>query len=143
MKRIVSAVPGRIRIKDTAFGDAAVGARVALRLTQELAAASTRINPGAYSIVVNYDAGTMSPGELHLQIEQLLADELGQPPFARRRRSRRLRINRYAKIAALTSLGASLAFAAAGRKRLHVLTGTLFVACLGVHLAVFRRTLVH
>ena len=143
MKRIVSAVPGRLRIKEAAFADAAVCARVALRLTQALTAASTRINSGAHSIVVNYDAGAMSPAQAHLQIEQLLAEELGQAPFARRRRSRRLRINRYAKIAALTSLGASLAFAAAGRKRLHVLTGGIFVACLGVHLAVFRRTLVH
>ena len=143
MKRIVSAVPGRLRIKDSAFADATVGERIALRLTQELSLASTRINTGATSIVINYDADAISPGELHRQVEQLLAEELGQPPFSPRRRSRRLRVNRYAKIAALTSLGASLAFAAAGRKRLHVLTGTIFVASLGVHLAIFRRTLVH
>lgn len=143
MKRIVSAVPGRLRIKDSAFGDATVGERIALRLTQELSLTSTRINTGAASIVINYDADSMSPGELHLRIEQVLAAELGQPPFSPRRRSRRLRVNRYAKIAALTSLGASLAFAAAGSKRLHVLTGSVFVACLGVHLAIFRRTLVH
>ena len=143
MKRIVSAVPGRLRIKDSAFADATVGERIALRLTQELSLASTRINTGATSIVINYDADSISPGELHRQVEQLLAAELGQPPFSPRRRSRRLRVNRYAKIAALTSLGASLAFAATGNKRLHILTGSVFVACLGVHLAIFRRTLVH
>ena len=143
MKCIVSAVPGRLRIKDSAFADATVGERIALLLSQELSLTSTRVNPGATSIVLNYDADSISPGELHRQVEQRLAAELGRPLLSPRRRARRLRVNRYAKIAALTSLGASLAFAAAGRKRLHVLTGTIFVASLGVHLAIFRRTLVH
>lgn len=143
MKRIVAAVSGRIRIKDAAFADAAISQRIALRLKRDFAVTATRINTGAASIVVNYDAATLSPAEAQRQFERLLADELGQPPLTPRRRSRRLRVNRYAKIAALTSLGASLAFAAAGRKRLHVLTGSIFVASLGVHLAIFRRTLVH
>lgn len=143
MKRIVSAVPGRIRIKDAALAQAALGEKITQRLKRDLAVTATRINVGAASIVVNYDATALSPAEAQRQIERLLADELGQPPLAPRRRSRRLRVNRYAKIAALTSLGASLAFAAAGRKRLHVLTGSIFVASLGVHLAIFRRTLVH
>jgi hypothetical protein len=142
MKRIVSAVPGRLRIKDGALADRALCERIALRLTQDLAITSTRINTGAASIVVAYDTDAMSPGEAHLQIERVFAEEFPPPQFAPRRRSRRLRVNRYAKLVALTSLGASLAFAAAGQKRMHVLTGTVFVASLGVHLAIFRRTLV-
>jgi len=143
MKRIVSAVPGRFRIKDSAFGEAAVSDKIVERLKQEVSVLSTRVNNGANSIVVHYDEGRMLATDMHQRTEQLLAELLGKSPTHRRRRSKRLRINRYAKIGALTSLAASMAFAASGHKRLHGVTGSVFLACLGVHLAVFRRTLVH
>lgn len=148
MKRIVSAAPGRFRIKDHALRDAELARQFIERLTQQQQGESadlqlsTRINPEASSVVVAYDASKIRPAELQQRTEQLLTEMLGQSPRLRGRRSKKLRINRYAKIAALSSLGASMAFAAVGHKRLHVITGGVFLACLGVHLAVFRRNLV-
>lgn len=52
-----------------------------------------------------------------------------------------MQVNRYAKAGMLGSLSASLALAATGQKRLHAVTGGIFVACLGVHLGVHRRSL--
>ena len=148
MKRIVSAVPCRFRIKDRALSDAELARQLIERLTQKLQdesadlGLSIRINPEASSVVVRYDAGKILPAEMQQRTERLLTEMLGKSPLLRGRRSKKLRINRYAKIAALSSLGASMAFAAVGHKRLHVITGGVFLACLGVHLAVFRRNLV-
>ncbi len=61
------------------------------------------------------------------------------PPFSRRAILRRL--NGYAKFGMMASLGASLALAAAGNKRLHIATGGVYLALLGIHMAVHRRQL--
>lgn len=148
MKQIVSAVPGRMRIKDNRFGEASAANDFVSRLQQAVGAGggvATRINPQASCVVVRYDAGRVAPADMQRAAQGLLTAP-AQPPRAKshgKRRSRRLRINRYAKIGALTSLAASMAFAAAGSKRLHVVTGMVFLACLAAHLTVFRRTLVH
>ena len=146
MKRIVSGVPGRLRIKDSAFGDTDIANEVVARLKQLTpndALLSTRINTGANSIVVHYDIDRLAPIDMQVRTEHLLVGMFGKSPIRRRRRSRRLRINRYAKIGALVSLAASLAFAATGHKRLHIIAGMVFLAFLTAHLAVFRRTLIH
>jgi hypothetical protein len=57
------------------------------------------------------------------------------------RRSIKRRVNRYAKAGMLGSLATSLALAAAGQKRWHAVSGGIFVACLGVHLSIYRRSL--
>lgn len=44
------------------------------------------------------------------------------------------KLNRAAKAGMLLSLAASLAFAADGKRRAHVVSGGVFVACLGLHL---------
>lgn len=143
MKRIVSAVPGRIRIKDSQFCDSAVTDRVVKSIAGKLPVLATRVNPGASSIVIHYDFRKIPPAAMQQRTEQLLAAQLGGSAHPRRRRSTRLRINRYAKIGALASLAASLAFAFSGYKRLHIVTGWVFLACLSAHLTIFRRTLVH
>lgn len=148
MKRIVSAVPGRLRIKDGRFGDAKTATDYLARLRLSVpksALLATRINSQATSIIVRYDASLVAPSELQQQAEKLLDaqhDHL-KPHPKRRSRRLRLRINRAAKIGALASLAASMAFAAAGHKRFHVMTGMVFLACLTAHLIVFRRTLLH
>ncbi|MFT3848557.1 MAG: hypothetical protein QM739_07695 [Propionivibrio sp.] len=144
MQQIVSAVPGRLRIKDARFCDARIAADFVQCLQQAAAndgAFSTRINSGAESVVVQYDASRIEPREARARVEAALSEIAGRPAH-RKGRSRRMRVNRYAKIGALTSLAASMAFAAAGHKRLHVITGMAFLAFLSAHLLVFRRTLV-
>ena len=147
MKHIVSAVPGRLRIKDPQFSDPLAAGKCIDAITREFPVVATRVNPGAQSIVVHYDANLIALSDMRAGTERVLAANLGlqarYPEERKTRRSTRLRLNRYAKIGALTSLAASLAFAYAGPKRLHIITGWVFVACLCAHLAVFRRTLVH
>ncbi len=142
MKYIAAAIPGRIRIKNSQFCNHEITHHVLELITKELPVQVTRVNLAANSIIIQYDAQKIAPSVMQQQIELLLASSLGPSAISRKRRSTRLRINRYAKIGALTSLTASLAFALSKHKRLHVATGYVFLACLGTHLAIFRRTMV-
>ena len=147
MKRIVSAVPGRLRVRDPQLSDRTVAQHVIDSTSRELPVLEARANPAACSVILRYDAKVIPLPVMQKRTEDVLAACLasrgGEHPPRRRRRSARLRVNRYAKIGALASLAASLAFAYAGPKRLHIVTGWVFVACLCAHLAIFRRTLVH
>jgi hypothetical protein len=69
----------------------------------------------------------------------LVSGDRRGPPFSKRAILRRL--NGYAKLGMMASLGASLALAAAGNKRLHIATGSVYLALLGIHMAVHRRQL--
>lgn len=66
----------------------------------------------------------------HAQVAQRMA-----------RRRAALRLNRHAKLAMLVSLPTSLALAAAGAKKLHIATGSVFTLMLLVHLTTHRRHL--
>jgi hypothetical protein len=149
-KRIVSAVPGRLRVKDPRLSDHATVRKVIDSTSRELPVLETHANPTACSVVIRYDARVIPLPEMQKRTEDVLAaclasrSEENQPqkyPPRKWRRSPRLRLNRYAKIGAMASLAASLGFAYSGRKRLHIVTGWVFVACLCAHMGVFRRTL--
>jgi hypothetical protein len=150
LKRIVSAVPGRLRVRDSRLSDPATVREVVDSLSRELPVRETRANPAACSVVIRYDAQTIPLPEMQKRTEDALAaclaskiaEKIVENPPKRWRRSPRLRLNRCAKIGALLSLAASLAFACGGNKRMHVVTGWIFLACLCAHLAVFRRSLV-
>lgn len=147
MKCIVSAVPGRLRIKVPQLLQGELAQRFVECSARALPLLSSRANPDAFSIVLHYDADAISLSDARTRVEQtldaLLAPAAKPGKSMARRRSARLRLNRYAKMGALASLAVSLASAYAGPKRLHVMTGWVFVACLCAHLAVFRRTLTH
>jgi hypothetical protein len=144
MERVVSAIPGRLRVRDARLFDLAVARRVIDSAARELPVLDARANPAACSVVFLYDAKAIPLAEMRRRTEDALAACLASPgsgkPRKKRRRAR-LVINRCAKIGALSSLAASICFAYTGAKRLHVVTGWIFVACLCAHLAVFRRAL--
>jgi hypothetical protein len=145
MKRIVSAVPGRLRVRDPRLSDRAVAQHVIDSAARKLPVLEARANPAACSVILRYDAQAIPLPEMRQRTEEVLAaclsSQNGDNPPKKRRRSARMRFNRYAKIGALSSLTVSLASAYAGSRRLHVVTGWIFVACLCAHLAVFQRAL--
>ncbi|MDR3220805.1 MAG: hypothetical protein LBU46_02175 [Candidatus Accumulibacter sp.] len=145
MKRIVSAVPGRLRVRDSRLSERAVAQYVIDSTARKLPVLEARANPAACSVIIQYDAQAIPLAEMRQRTEDVLAaclsSQNGENPPKKRRRSARMRFNRYAKLGALASLAASLAFAYSGSRRLHVVTGWVFVACLCAHLAVFQRAL--
>ncbi|MDD5328515.1 MAG: heavy metal translocating P-type ATPase [Sulfuricella sp.] len=114
------------------------------------AAASGRLAPATASILHNGST-------IAILIRALLGGgkagtprrPAGAPPAApptpaatpSRHPSRRVRINRYAKRGMLATLPLSLALAAMGKKRWHAVSGGVFLAALGAHLAAHRRHL--
>lgn len=140
MTRIVSSLPGRIRLRDNALKHPARARRLADALGALPAVASAEANPATGSLLLRFDPAQCPVESLEARVEALLEAEL-QSARPRLPPSTRVRINRAAKYGMLASLGASLALAAAGNKRWHAATGLVFVACLGVHLGVHRRHL--
>ncbi len=142
MNRIVSSLPGRIRVRDKRLRDQT---RLnELKKTLLKIAAITELHGDARtgSIVVNFDPSAIEIAALETKIDsavdKVLAEPLTPPLLTKKR------VNRYNKIAMVGSLAASLALAAARRKRwrrLHALTGYLFVANLGIHLYLYRKSL--
>ncbi|MFC0712007.1 hypothetical protein [Azorhizophilus paspali] len=140
MSRIVSALPGRIRIRDRALRDRTRLARIEEALAGLEGIDGLRPNANAGSLVLHFDAARIAVEALEAKVDSIVDAELVRPQ-AQRRRSLKMQINRGAKLGMLGSLSASLVLAAAGKKSAHAITGSLFVACLGVHLGVHRRSL--
>jgi hypothetical protein len=152
---IASSIPGRLRLRHVAL-------RHVDRLAQLRAAVATwpgvqtlTANPTTGSLLVMYYPAVLSEAQARQRgeaaVTSLLPRTRGATPSAQVvRPAVRMprvpdwspaRVNRVAKPMALGSLLASLAFAAAGTKRLHVVAGAAFLPALGAHLWIQRRNL--
>jgi hypothetical protein len=143
MSRIVSSLPGRIRVRDKALRNQTRLEKLEAELRRMEGFTSLQTNLGAGSVVLHFDAARTDAATLETAVEAAVDAALAAPlaksqagPSSLKRQA-----NRYAKAGMLGSLTTSLALAAVGRKRWHAVTGGVFVACLGVHLGVYRRSL--
>mgnify|MGYP003492859376 FL=1 len=142
MKRIVSSIPGRARLRDQQLCDSQQLDRVRNKLSVLAGVLSVDGNPRAGSLIVCYDSQRQDPARMDAKIELVAATELAKPRLPVKRSIGRVQVNRYAKRGMLTSLAVSMLLAAAGQKRWHAATGGVFLPCLMVHLAVHRRHLI-
>jgi hypothetical protein len=140
MNRIVSSLPGRIRIRDKRLRNPARLDRLESELLKIEAISELYPNAGAGSVVVHFDPAEIDTAAFELKIEAAV-DAALEAPLSKPKRSMKMRVNRYAKAGMLGSLATSLALAATGQKRWHAVSGGLFVACLGVHLTTHRKSL--
>lgn len=135
---VVSTLAGRIRVRTPRLKDAA-RARAACAGAEELAGVtSARVNRAAGCLVVTFDPTAVDPVTLEDRLEALCTG-------AGERRPRRARLspmaNRITKVGLLTSLGTTLALAAAGQKKAHTAAGVAFVLFASLHALQHRRTL--
>jgi len=140
MSRIVSSLPGRIRVRDRVLRNRVRLERLEAALIKIEGVTSLQSNSGAGSVVLHFDAARADAERLEAAVDTAV-DAVLATPLPAGKRSVKMRVNRYAKVGMLTSLTTSLVLAAAGQKRWHAVTGAIFVACLGVHLGVHRRSL--
>lgn len=154
MDPIRSSVPGRLRIRCEDLR-----APECLRDLEGWIAGlpgvdATRANPVSGSLVVEYDPQLLSRTELEERVrahfeepsigdfaQDSAVDAEDEEPVLRVRRFNERKVNQVAKIAGMATLGVSMVAAAAGRKRLHIVTGGMFLGCLAAHLVVHRRRL--
>ena len=142
MSRIVSSLAGRIRIRDRHLRDKTQLDKLANELLKIPAISELQCNPRTGSVVVHFDANIIDIATLETQIEaavdKVLAAFLKSPQLSKKQ------VNRYSKIGMVGSLAVSLAFGLARKKRWrrwHIVGGYLFLANLGVHLIIYRKTL--
>ncbi|MBK1680891.1 HMA2 domain-containing protein [Rhodocyclus tenuis] len=138
MSRIVSATPGRIRIRDKGLRQSERLARLEATLGSLQGITECTGNRRAGSLLLRFDPTAVDMAALEAAIDAAVDAEfaltVGKHPLRRK-------LNRYAKIGMLGSMAATLAFAASGNKRLHTAAGTIFVGCMGVHMYTFRHHL--
>ncbi len=143
MKLIVSSLPGRMRIRNANLrGDRHRLVELRDRLKAFDPDCEIDINPVSGSLLVHYDCDGTPRGAMERAVHDAFEGMLG----ARRLRKHHytpvtLKLNRYAKYGMYSTLGLTLWLAAARARRPHAVAGWLFVACLGLHLAVHRHRL--
>ena len=142
MSRIVSSLPGRIRVRDKRLRDQERLTELKKELSKITAITALQDDVRTGSIVVNFDPRAIEIAVLETRldfaVDQVLVERLTLPPITKKQ------LNRYNKIAMMGSLAASLALTTVRRKRWrrwHALTGYLFVASVAVHMIIYRKTL--
>lgn len=145
---IVSSIPGRLRLRHPLLRQHERSDDLSTRLRGLEAVVSVEANPITGSLLVIYDAARCARAAMERQITGLgesrgetgPADRGNESPAPSSRAAAR-QLNRLAKLGMMASLPVSLAFAAAGGKKLHALTGGVFSVLLLAHLVVHRRHL--
>ena len=144
MSRIVSSVPGRIRVRDKALRDQTKLDQLKKELSKIDAITALQDNVRTGSVLLRFDRKAVELSAIEADIDAVVNKVVGKP-LRRQSPLSKKNINRYNKIIMLGSLGASLiALRMARRKpriRWHRLTGYIFVANLGVHLYIYRKSL--
>lgn len=149
MNPVASSIPGRLRLRAPALRTPETLLHLAAQLSALDASCRVESNPRCGSLLLRYDATHLDQQTAESAALALFAPKMtpfpeqGERGKTLRRHDTRtsLKLNRYAKYGMLASLGASLVYAATGATRAHALTGAVFVACLGAHLAVHRHRL--
>lgn len=140
MNRIVSSLPGRIRIRDKDLRDQVKLNALKNELLKMPAITALQDNVRIGSVLVRFDASAIEVTAMEANINSAVDQVIGKPStslFAKKH------INRYNKMVMLASFGSSIAFAVARPRRWrrwHALTSYIFIANLGVHLFIYRKS---
>lgn len=100
---------------------------------------SARVNPAAGSLVVTYDAAAHDGEALEKKLEDvcLRAGRDAVPV----RRDLQAQLNRVTKVGMIATLGTSLAYGYAGKKKPHIAFGSAFLVFAGLHMLRYRARL--
>ena len=144
MSRIVSSMPGRIRLRDKRLRDQEKLNELTKELSQIAVITSLKSNVRTGSLLLRFDRNAIGLSTIEANIDSTVDQIIGKAPKTQSLLSKK-NLVRYNKMAMLGSFGASLiALGIKGRKRRvrwHKLTGYLFVANLGTHLFFYRKAL--
>lgn len=153
---IAASIPGRLRLRDARLGQAATGRALAETLRTLDGVFSVEARPDSCSLLLHYDSARCQRAAMEdaalaavalvfpegTQVPDIRTVRRATPrPAGNSRRQRSRDWNRVAKLGMLASLPVSLALAAAGAKKLHIVSGGAFTLLLLVHLIVHRRHL--
>jgi len=157
---IASSIPGRLRLRHAVLRKADRLTRLQLLVADWPQVREIQVNPAAGSLLIHYDADALPEAECRQRCEAALAGLLPQAtqapaqvaantvaapaahaPRTRSPRARAKRANQMAKRGMMVSLAASMILGAIGAKKWHIWTGIAFLHALGVHMWVYRHSL--
>lgn len=135
---VVSAIEGRIRIRDEALREGETASLVEQALLECAGVERASANPRTGSLLVAYDAATTSVAAMAGVAADLLSPQAFQPGRGNGSRVRLTAVH----FGMLASLALNLLAALSGAEGLHVVAGLGFLAFLAAHLSRFA-TLAH
>ena len=144
MSRIISSVPGRIRLRDKILRDPTKLNELKKELSQIAVITSSQGNVRTGSLLLYFDRNSIALSTMEANIDSTVEQIIGKAPKPRGLLSKK-NFTRYNKMAMLGSLGTSLIALRIKRRksriRWHQLTGYLFIVNLGAHLFFYRKAL--
>ena len=144
MSKIVSSIPGRIRVRDKNLRHPDRLNQLKKELSNIPAITELQENVRSGSLLIHFDRNAIDLAEIESSIDAATDKVIGtlkkpHTPLSKKN------LNRYNKLIMLSSLGISivaLAFPHRGTRRFwHQSTGWIFLANLGVHLYIYRKSL--
>lgn len=141
MRRIVSLLKDRMRVRDHLL---CLPQRMALavRILEDTpGVTSLEANTKTGSILLHFDSNTLPSEQLESIVDKAV-DQAAQYRVPPKSQTLKRQINRAAKIGMLSSLATSMALLVTGQKKGHAAAGGVFLACLGVHTAIHRKSLI-
>ncbi|CAO3432934.1 hypothetical protein [Azospirillum doebereinerae] len=143
---IVSHLPGRLRVRDSALRQASRNELLQATLRGWDGVLSVTGNPATGGVLIHYDPARLPSAEIETRVGATLRPPVSGGVNERAEDAKPLpaptvwRMNRAAKIGMLGSLSGTLLALAVG-KRLHAAFGVAHLAFLAVHLTTHRKKL--
>lgn len=146
---ITSCIDGRIRVRDGLLRDLALAGSLSRLLLNTPGVREVSANPRSGSLLIVFQQARITLRQLTALLERFFGSEQpGTPAPKAQTRPGRLRLPGLAAVqrqavnlGMLASLLVSLLGAVLGAKLLHIISGAIFMAALGVHLFDKRRSL--
>jgi copper chaperone CopZ len=139
---IVSNVAGRIRVRSRRLKSAEFARSVKADLETYRGVTHVQANPRAGSVAVLFDTDAVNAEKLEKRIEQACMPVPGRASRDSGSSTRlSTTLNRATKIGMMTTLSASLAYAAKGDKKPHIRFGIGFLAFAGLHMLRYSNRL--
>ncbi|WP_031434176.1 HMA2 domain-containing protein [Methylomarinum vadi] len=144
MSKIISSIPGRIRVRDKNLRDHDRLGQLKKELSNIAAIFELHENVRTGSLLIRFDRNAIELAAIESSIDSAVDAVIGMLPKPYTPLSKK-NFNRVNKLIMLSSFGTSIAALAIPnlslRRFWHQSTGWLFVANLGAHLYIYRKSL--
>ncbi|PID42306.1 MAG: hypothetical protein CSB48_11015 [Proteobacteria bacterium] len=134
---ISSTTPGRVRIRTARLRSKRFAAETENKVSRLEGVTDVRCNLRSGSLVVNFDPKIIDELAMEEKLESICTRRKPSPTD----KKLRARVNQISKIGMATTLTSSVAFAFAGKKKLHLYTGNAFLFFAAIHMLRYKKTL--
>ena len=136
---IVSTTSGRMRVRANRLKSKKIAEKVKNSVEEIDGVNHVRVNTGACSIVVHFDAAKIDPEPLEDQVIEICTPPKNGAPTLGKTLSKR--VNQATKVGMMGALATSLVYGYTGNKKKHILFGKVFLSFASWHMIKHSKTL--